>query len=279
MHTMGSNPQIAIRHSIPGRLRMRISPNPSNVQELIDAVDGHDGIEKISFSPKTGSLLTLFDSRRVTTEEIVLRAATALSLQHNLSSVLILTISDRKSITPASLYAATALGVAFLSGPFGLKNTMKTGIELVAGLSTAGAVIEHGWSEYIEKGYFDPELISILYLINAFMKGNILPAALFTWITSFGRHLFDPIQQGVTVRPIPSEDDSGKSSYRIVLSQEKNSRDPRRLLTLIPSFMKYAFGGGQGAGLLESFRTVSSLHDEIIHGLGTSRDGIPITFS
>ena len=258
---------------------MRVRPLPSDAKKLIDGIYGHAGIESVTLTPVTGSLLVSFEAREVTAEEIVLRAATALSLQNNLPPVLILTTPRQKSITTASIYAAATLGAAFLARPLGLKSTASNILELIAALSTAGAVVEHGWREYAEKGYFDPELVSLLYLVNAFIRGSVLPAALFTWITSFGRHLFDPLPHGVTVRPIPSEDDSGQQSYKIVVSQEKDSVNPLRLLTMIPSFLKYAFGVDHGGGLLEGFRTVSALHDEIIQGLGNSRDGIPITFS
>lgn len=56
--------------------------------------------------------------------------------------------------------------------------------------TTVGAIVEHGYSEMRQRGTIDPEVMSIMYLINSIGKeGNMLNASLVTWITTFGRHI------------------------------------------------------------------------------------------
>ena len=65
-------------------------------------------------------------------------------------------------------------------------------------------------------GSFDPEVMSVVYLINAIGKTNESCAGLVAWIVTFGRHLFPkPVrEEAYLVRP-------GKHS--ITITPVKNS--------------------------------------------------------
>ena len=51
------------------------------------------------------------------------------------------------------------------------------------------AVTEHGYAELHLRGSFDPEVMSVVYLINAIGKENGVRASLVAWVLTFGRHL------------------------------------------------------------------------------------------
>ena len=51
------------------------------------------------------------------------------------------------------------------------------------------AVVEHGYQELHVRGSFDPEVMSVFYLLNSLGKPNGLQASMLAWIVTFGRHL------------------------------------------------------------------------------------------
>ena len=55
--------------------------------------------------------------------------------------------------------------------------------------ATIAAVVEHGYQELQVRGSFDPEVMSLVYLINAIGKSNSLQASLLAWAATFGRHI------------------------------------------------------------------------------------------
>ena len=55
--------------------------------------------------------------------------------------------------------------------------------------ATLAAVVEHGYQELHVRGSFDPEVMSIVYLINSVGKPGAVRASLLAWIITFGRHL------------------------------------------------------------------------------------------
>ena len=68
--------------------------------------------------------------------------------------------------------------------------------------STLAAVIEHGYQELHVRGSFDPEVMSVVYLINSIGKPNTHQASLIAWAMTFGRHLIphEPREQVYLVR-------------------------------------------------------------------------------
>ena len=63
-------------------------------------------------------------------------------------------------------------------------------------------VVEHDYQELHTRGSFDPEVMSVVYLINAIGKPNGFQASLLAWIVTFSRHLLPrgPREQVYLVR-------------------------------------------------------------------------------
>ena len=68
--------------------------------------------------------------------------------------------------------------------------------------ATLTAVVEHAYQELHTRGSFDPEVMSVVYLINAIGKPNGFQASLLAWIVTFSRHLLPrgPREQVYLVR-------------------------------------------------------------------------------
>jgi len=184
-------PQLRIIHQIPGRIRVKMNILPENAQKMEKTVSSHPGIHEVSISPLTRTLLLRFEPDTISQEELIIRAAVYLSLENNFCPIKIYSDIEVKELS----------NMAFLSGFFvisalGIKlfkrfSRIHPMLDWIAGISTAYSILDHGHRELKERGNFDPEVLSVLYLLMAFVQGNHLSASLFTWVATFGRHLLE----------------------------------------------------------------------------------------
>jgi hypothetical protein len=277
-------PVVTVVHSLPGRVRVRLSVAPGDVQRMLAGVREHPGMESISFSPITRSILARFHPHEISQEEIVLRIAFHLSLDCDSVPVRLLAEPEQRPALGVSATASAAAVVLSLV-MHGLKTVdgSATRWDWLAGLSTAWAVVEHGWQELRERGRFDPEVLSLAYLVTAFTRGNLLTASVVTWLASFGRHLVAPPPSGVQVRPVEVRGrGNGQSRYEVMIGPDVDAPERVRILSALQGLLKYAITGGGAHSfrtLLEELRDVSKVHGELLEGFGRMPQGIPIRFN
>jgi hypothetical protein len=85
--------------------------------------------------------------------------------------------------------------------------------------TTAVAVIEHAYIEIKRTGSFDPEALSIVYLINSASMSHLVRGSLFTWLASFSRHLIRfPFLDGLKLTIIEGVDEIKKQKYLDVVT-------------------------------------------------------------
>ena len=115
-----------------------------------------------------------------------------------------------------------ALGCIGLDGLLTLTGSALTGFTrwLSAG-ATMAAVVEHGYQELHVRGSFDPEVMSVFYLLNSLGKPNGLQASMLAWIVTFGRHLIPraPREQAYLAR---------RSGSRVTLTGVKGGESQAR---------------------------------------------------
>jgi hypothetical protein len=285
-------PVVTVVHSLPGRVRARLSVAPGDVQRMLAGVREHPGMEAISFSPITRSILARFNPHEIRQEEIVLRIAFHLSLECGSAPVRLLAEPDGRPALGGSAAVSAAL-LALSLVMHGLKTAKgwptrsaggsPTRWDWLAGLGTAGAVVDHAWKELRQRGSFDPEVLSLAYLVTAFVRGNFLTASVVTWLASFGRHLVALPPTGVQVRPVEVRGrGNGQSRYEVMIGPDVDAPERVRILGALQGLLKYAMTGG-GAHpfrtLLEELRDVSKVHGEVLEGFGRMPQGIPIRFN
>ena len=73
---------VTVVHSLPGRVRVRLSVTPRDAERMLAGIQEHPGMESIGFSPRTRSVLARFNPPEISQEEIVLRVAFHLSLDY-----------------------------------------------------------------------------------------------------------------------------------------------------------------------------------------------------
>ncbi|MEE4311764.1 MAG: hypothetical protein V2J62_07815 [candidate division KSB1 bacterium] len=274
-------PFVTIVHELPGRLRMRLSVPPKNSRKMITSVKDHAGIQKIVYTPVSKSVLIEYDPGEVTREEMLIRVGLYLSLDYGSRSVRIFSQPMIHEMSDSAFYSGISLLIALLFRVFRgtAKNVSWT--EWTAGASTALAALEHGWSEVKKRGNFDPEVLSVVYLLIALIRGNFLPAAVVTWISTFGRHLVKMPSRGVELRPV--EVASGKKTrekeYEVEVSNVHEEDDKMMFFSMVPAILKFAFTGDStlsNRNLIDQIQRVSGLHGEVLEGLGSFQNGIPL---
>ena len=277
--TVPPRPTVTITHELPGRLRLRLSHALRDPRRFCRVIDEHVGIEETRYSAITRSVLVHYDSDQVSPEEIVIRAAMSLSIEQGHAATRVLARPQRRAIGDRAFYSGlsilAAIGLRFVRTDKGGGATM----DWIASLATAGAALEHGWSEYRDRGNFDPEVLTVTYLLTALMRGHALPAAVFTWVTTFGRHLVDIPSAGVEVRPIRVGGDDDAPRYEVVVAPDSAAPDKMTWLGMLPTMAVNALSGappGKRAGMLDEIRRVSNMHNEVLEGVSDFRHGIPL---
>jgi hypothetical protein len=275
-------PVVTVVHSLPGRMRVRLSSVPRNPDQLVASVREHPGMGEISFVPPTRSLLIHFDAHTVSQEEIALRIGFHLALDQGGRPVRLLAAPERTALHGSAVVSAVGLAMALAMRWLSPGKKENSRLDWAAGWTTAWSILDHGWRELRERGHFDPEVLGLAYLVTALVRGNFLTASVVTWLTAFGRHLIEVTPTGVEVVPLEVPGPAGNGPrYELVVSPDTEAPERARILGALQGVLKYAMTGGGVHGfrnLWEELRDVSRIHGEVLEGYGRMRDGIPIRF-
>ncbi len=202
-----------ILHALPGRLRVQIE-KPIDSEKIFRNVAG---VLRCSYNPKIQTLLIEYDPDAVSEENIIVRLAAVYACEKQ-TKLLHIKHSEEKRFSMAPT-GGLALALIGLDGLMKLTGAQLAGVSgwLSAG-ATLAAVVEHGYQELQTRGSFDPEVMSIIYLINSIGKTNTFQASLLAWIVTFGRHLVPkaPREQVYLVHP------DGRSATLIPLKEKRN---------------------------------------------------------
>jgi hypothetical protein len=141
-----------------------------------------------SYNPKIQTLLFEYDPDTVSEDNLIVRLA-AVYAHEKQTKLLHIKHSEEKRFSMAPT-GGMALALIGLDGLLKLTGAQLAGVSgwLSTG-ATLAAVVEHGYQELQTRGSFDPEVMSIIYLINSIGKTNTFQASLLAWIVTFGRHL------------------------------------------------------------------------------------------
>ena len=284
MNAVGTmkKPTVTVVHALPGRLRLRFSRSPGNPERLVAAIREHEGMKRLAFTPPTRSLLIEFDAHHVSRQEIALRTAFHFALDQGARPVRLLAAPEEVTLEDSAVFAALGLGISLTTRWLRPHDEGMSWMDWAAGLGTAGAIAQHGWKELKQRGYFDPEVLTLAYLIAALARGNFLTASAVTWLTTFGRHLIQVPPTGVEVWPkeVPDGPDH-PPRYELVVRADREVSERTHVLEVIQGAIKYAMTGGGARdlkSLWEELREVSQIHGQVLEGAGAMADGIPVRF-
>ncbi|KAJ53575.1 hypothetical protein BD780_001312 [Clostridium tetanomorphum] len=197
-----NQPEIIILHSLHNRIRVKLSHPLRNVGQAIRKIKENNEILKVEYNPITKSILVHFNYLKVEMEEVIFRIAIAYSEQYDMVPIKLLSNTPTRDMPALAHYSIMAIVGAAIVKFLGIssnKNIQDLSNWIAVG-TTVGAIIEHGYKEINEKGAFDPEVVSVMYLINSVSKGNFIRAAALTWVTTFGRHILDFYYEGISIK-------------------------------------------------------------------------------
>lgn len=270
---MSASLTVTVRHELPGRLRLRLSLPLRDAAAFDRALRTHAGIAPTLYNARTRSLLLHFNPGIIRREELLVRVALAFSLEHEHAPVRIEAASPRASLSASVTLSGLLLLAGGAARAGNARALLRKRLERLAGVATATAVLGHAAQELRRNGAYHPEVVSVAYLAVGMLRGNTLPAAVVTWLATFGRHLFEPQPPAVEVRP-----GAGGQTAEVVTATPARSAQPT-WTDLLPSLLRALTGANRsGSGLLESLQEVSRLHDQVLDALGPWKQGIALQF-
>lgn len=186
-----NNPTIVIAHKIKNRIRFKLSHPIKNNLEVMQELIERDGIINAKYTDITKSIIVEYNSYRVAEAEIIMRVIAMYSKNYDLIPIRLVYDSKKKSMPPMAYYSLLTLMIGGVSKYIPMNIKVSEFINWAIVGTTIGAIGEHAYNEINEKGYFDPEVVSVMYLVNSIKKGNFLMPSAVTWGATFGRHILE----------------------------------------------------------------------------------------
>jgi hypothetical protein len=277
---MKENLELIIAHRLPGRIRLRLSNSPKQANQLEDHIQSHAGVESIKYTDATRNLLIRFDQSEITHQEIILRAGLSLSMDYDMSPVRIRIQKKNQSLGNLSTLAFAVLAANHTWQLFSSKAGGLGGFQVVTGVATLAAVMEHVVQDFRGKGYFHPEVFSVYYLLLSFIRGNVLKGSTITWFMTFGRHLLEAPANTLLMTPEKTGPncDIHQCEYEVTVKNEENSNRLLKLIHSIPNMLFKAYKDMNFSLVLEDtfvkqMEDVAESHDDVIEGFGNINQG------
>lgn len=273
---------LKVVHRLPGRIRLRLSTGLQNPEEMEQTVKRHPGIAEVTYSRYTGSVLLRYDPGEISQEELIIRVAVFISLENGLQPVQAYSDSGMEEMANSAFLSGFLIVASLASRLVPQLATYRNPLDWAAGIGTAYAIFDHAYGELKERDNFDPEALSIIYLLTSFTQGKFLPATLFSWVATFGRHLMKFAAKNVEIYPRKIEGSAADApQYEVVVDPIKQLPDKAAFFKFLPALIMHA-STGDGSGLqgtlLEEIKKVSLDHGKVLEGFGKLKDGMVIRF-
>jgi hypothetical protein len=184
-----SYPTILMVHKLEGRIRVKISHPIIDIKKAEQFIKEADGIAYVRYNEHIKSMLIKFNPSVISTENVIIKLAIFMANTYGFSKVKFISDCHKSDMPLLSYYSLISILGANIIKFLSPGNQAQDFINWIATGTTVGAIGEHAYAEMNEKGTIDPEVMSVMYLINSIGKGNMVNASLITWITTFGRHI------------------------------------------------------------------------------------------
>ena len=182
-------PIIYMVHEMEGRLRVKISHPISDINEAENFIKEVEGVTSFKYNDKIKSILVNYDSNIAYVEDIIIKIALLMKKLYGFHKVKFISNCKKNDMPLFSYYSLASICCSKLMKIIGINARGQEFLNWITIGTTIGAITQHAYMEINEKGTIDPEVMSIMYLINSIGKGNMTEASLVTWITTFGRHI------------------------------------------------------------------------------------------
>ena len=153
---------LTVLSALPGRLRLQLE-KPIEGEAIFLSIPG---LQSCRYNPRIQTMLCCYDKAVISESDLLARIG-ALYARLQQTAVLHVKHSEEEGFSMAPS-GYLALGCIVLDGMMTLAGSTLTRYTrwLSAG-ATLTAVVEHAYQELHTRGSFDPEVMSVVYLINA----------------------------------------------------------------------------------------------------------------
>ncbi|QPJ85314.1 hypothetical protein HH195_05040 [Sarcina sp. JB2] len=262
-----NNPTIIIAHNIKDRIRIKMSHPLRNEKEVVNELLKRDGINDVVYNKITKSIVFNYSDYKVPIDELIMRFVVAYSKDFDLIPIRFVHKLSSKKIPPMTYYSLATIIIGSVSKYITTNSNIHDFLNWAAVGTTLGAIGEHAYNEINERGYFDPEIVSVMYLINSISKGNFLSSSAITWLTTFGRHLFDASNGRIMINVREIKNQTTLESYYDLLVVPDLDRKKRT--NTLKMFLE-KFIEGQGSTMKKNFVLTSNelvkSQDKILSG-------------
>lgn len=186
-----NNPTIVVAHKIKNRIRFKLSHPIKNSLVVMSELCKKDGIKSSKYNDVTKSIIVEYNSFRIAEAEVIMRVIAIYSKNYDLVPVRLVYNSSKKSMPPMAYCSLLTLVVGGITKYIPMNERVSEFINWAMVGTTIGAIGEHAYNEINQKGYFDPEVVSVMYLINSLKKGNYFMPSVIAWGATFGRHILE----------------------------------------------------------------------------------------
>lgn len=186
-----NNPTIVVAHKILGRVRFKLSHPIKNSLDTMEELTKKEGITEARYTDITKSIVVSYNPYKIPEEEVIMRVIAMYSKNYDLIPIRLIYNSKKKNMPPMAYYSLLTLIIGGISRYIPMNPKISEIINWAVVGTTIGAIGEHAYKEINEKGYFDPEVVSVMYLVNSIGKGKFLIPSAITWGATFGRHILE----------------------------------------------------------------------------------------
>ena len=188
-------PKIDVVHSLKGRIRLKLSMPLVNPKKICNHLIEKKIAKYAQYNSLTKSFLIEYSENKIDSESVIYCFCAEYALDVNAQAMTLNFIKGGSYSFGYSAYLSLTLIIADLAiSSLTLTATpplYQKALRWFAIGSTVGAIFEHGYRELSDKGAFDPEVMSIMYLINQMGKENNKFSPAIAWILTFGRHIVE----------------------------------------------------------------------------------------
>ena len=107
---------LIILHKLPNRVRFKISHDIANTKKFFETIKVETKNTALRYNQTINTLLVTFEPEEISIDEVIYRTATALSVEHGMTSVKLVEDFEEKSIDLLSVYSGAAILLSFLYG-------------------------------------------------------------------------------------------------------------------------------------------------------------------
>ena len=208
----GGMVEVDVVFSISGRLRLRVTNEPKNPLDMLNNLKSKTKLIKGSYCSVNRTFVLEYTPDEINLNKLILNFCGFYSADLGIKEIkLNYKLSKKHTMGYSSLISLTAilidLGMNF-TGIGAVNTKYRSFVRWCAVGTTIGAIFEHGYKELNENGAFDPEVMSIMYLINSVNKaqnqepGMVFYPAIIAWLLTFGRHILTRQNRSIIISTV-----------------------------------------------------------------------------